>query len=142
MKYKLTRIVCTCSACPTQYEGRFEDGDDLYIRYRYGELTVYKTPHGREHYSEGHLLLEVEHGADLDGTLEDAELIQHCKDLLTFPDEFVQRAQSNPTARGDALVEGILRFAADSKEWEESGTDVPFFTWRHQKRLESKEGDE
>jgi len=31
----------TCSACPTQFEGEFEDGRFFYARYRWGNLTIH-----------------------------------------------------------------------------------------------------
>ena len=30
----------TCSACPSQWEGKTLTGDHVYIRYRWGQLTV------------------------------------------------------------------------------------------------------
>jgi hypothetical protein len=35
----LAELRQTCSACPSQWEGRTEDGLDLYVRYRWGWLT-------------------------------------------------------------------------------------------------------
>lgn len=29
----------TCIACPSQWEGQLEDGEYVYIRYRYGSLS-------------------------------------------------------------------------------------------------------
>ena len=37
---KIKSITMTCFACPSQWEGKFEDGSDLYIRYRWGFLRV------------------------------------------------------------------------------------------------------
>lgn len=39
MSTHLTQLRQTCSACPSQWEGRTEDGLDLYVRYRWGQLT-------------------------------------------------------------------------------------------------------
>lgn len=30
----------TCSACPSQWEGELDNGNHIYIRYRYGKLFV------------------------------------------------------------------------------------------------------
>lgn len=38
----ITHIIQTCSACPSQWEGKFADGDWLYIRYRWGGLSIHK----------------------------------------------------------------------------------------------------
>lgn len=42
---KVTKLIRTCSACPSQWEGETEDGRYLYIRYRWGRLRggVYKS---------------------------------------------------------------------------------------------------
>jgi len=36
----ITELKMTCTACPTQYEGRTVDGEYIYIRYRWGVLTL------------------------------------------------------------------------------------------------------
>ena len=38
MKFKT--LVKTCSACPSQWEGQLEDGRYVYIRFRWGHLSV------------------------------------------------------------------------------------------------------
>ncbi|MFD4660334.1 hypothetical protein ACFWP2_32480 [Kitasatospora sp. NPDC058444] len=37
---KLTRVVQTCSACPSQWDAWTADGQYLYLRYRHGEGCV------------------------------------------------------------------------------------------------------
>ena len=37
---QIRRIERTCSACPSQWEGEMVDGRSVYIRYRWGRLTV------------------------------------------------------------------------------------------------------
>lgn len=36
----VTRLIQTCEACPSQWEGRTATGDHVYIRYRWGTLQV------------------------------------------------------------------------------------------------------
>lgn len=43
---KLRRLEQTCGACPSQWEGEFEDGSPVYIRYRHGHLYVADAPRG------------------------------------------------------------------------------------------------
>lgn len=38
--YIITEIKRTCTACPAQWEGKFMGGAELYIRYRFGFLSV------------------------------------------------------------------------------------------------------
>ncbi|AGY46548.1 hypothetical protein BigBertha_40 [Bacillus phage BigBertha] len=37
---KLEKISQTCFACPTQFEGKTDNGDYLYCRYRYGWMSI------------------------------------------------------------------------------------------------------
>lgn len=41
---KVAELTQTCSACPSQWEGRLEDGSAIYIRYRWGRLGVAVAP--------------------------------------------------------------------------------------------------
>lgn len=36
----VVKIKQTCSACPSQWEGRLDDGRYIYVRYRWGGLGV------------------------------------------------------------------------------------------------------
>lgn len=37
---KVIKLTKTCEACPSQWEGTLEDGRMIYIRYRWGYLSV------------------------------------------------------------------------------------------------------
>jgi len=37
---RLKSLVKTCDFCPAQWDGQTEDGQEVYIRYRWGYLTV------------------------------------------------------------------------------------------------------
>lgn len=37
---KIKSLVNTCVACPTQYEGEYEDGCPFYFRYRHGKWRI------------------------------------------------------------------------------------------------------
>jgi hypothetical protein len=36
----VTTLVQTCNACPTQWEGATTDGRTIYVRFRWGYLTI------------------------------------------------------------------------------------------------------
>lgn len=36
----VTKLVQTCTACPSQWEGELDNGDEFYVRYRHGNFTV------------------------------------------------------------------------------------------------------
>lgn len=38
---RLKSLKQTCEACPSQWEGKLSDGRKVYIRYRWGTLTVH-----------------------------------------------------------------------------------------------------
>jgi hypothetical protein len=39
-KMKIKSIKCTCSCCPSQWEGITDKNEAIYIRYRGGRLTI------------------------------------------------------------------------------------------------------
>lgn len=39
-KVKVIELWHTCSACPSQWEGKTADGQYIYVRYRWGHLTI------------------------------------------------------------------------------------------------------
>jgi hypothetical protein len=39
-RYRVTKIRQTSELCPSQWEGRLEDGRHIYIRYKWGLLEV------------------------------------------------------------------------------------------------------
>lgn len=41
---QIVRIVQTCWACPSQWEGFMADGQVFYIRFRHGNISVYVDP--------------------------------------------------------------------------------------------------
>ena len=40
MNIKIKELTETCSACPKQFLGLTEDGQEVYIRFRYGTLRI------------------------------------------------------------------------------------------------------
>lgn len=69
---QLASLEMTCSACPSQWEGKLDDGREVYIRYRCGRLRVYVAPIGTSIFDVLALenLIHEEHvGDDLDGVM-------------------------------------------------------------------------
>ncbi len=85
-------VICdfeqTCYACPSQWEGTLEDGRMIYIRFRWGYLSIKESDNktddvmdavgGREIYGE-------QLSDRLDGVLGNEELIEKTKHILTYP---------------------------------------------------------
>ena len=64
-KLRITKIVQTCYACPSQWDAETEDGRSVYIRYRHGHGTI----------EVDNKLFAVWHGADpMDGCISYDEL--------------------------------------------------------------------
>lgn len=55
----------TCGACPSQWEGQSEAGDDIYIRYRRGFLRIEVN---------GKTILSGRIGDSLDGVLNEEDM--------------------------------------------------------------------
>lgn len=84
----IARIEQTCTACPAQWDAWTDDGEYVYIRYRWGYLFVERamTPDAwRENDYE--VVLEKDIGALWDGQMSYAELTRFTKDVLVLPAE-------------------------------------------------------
>jgi hypothetical protein len=82
----------TCTACPSQWEGALEDGRVIYVRYRWGELSVgigndidEAVQNG---WTDGALYGDYI-GDGFDGYLDFEELRVHLHGLLEFPADLV-----------------------------------------------------
>lgn len=64
----LTSLEMTCSACPSQWDATTQDGHLLYIRYRWGHLSV--TDETTET-----LLFQQQNGDSLDGVMSTEEML-------------------------------------------------------------------
>lgn len=87
---EIKELFKTCSACPSQWEGWTTDDRQIYIRYRWGYLTVRLGEKGdKDEFAavRGEQIFEAEVGGEFDGTLSDAELQNLTKDVLIFPTE-------------------------------------------------------
>jgi hypothetical protein len=76
---KVTEITQTCSACPSQWEGKIEDGRMFYARYRWGCLSVRLSETPTENLYEvldGNTLIDLELGDEFDGVLSEGELVE------------------------------------------------------------------
>lgn len=61
-------LECTCSACPTQYEGTLKTGENIYFRYRWGGGSV--EINGQCYYS-------FDTNDALNGVMESEEVFAH-----------------------------------------------------------------
>lgn len=68
---RFTKLVRTCSACPSQWDAYDEDGRYYYIRYRSGWLTV--GPSAGRDYDE---VYAERIGGEYDGSMEADEMLR------------------------------------------------------------------
>lgn len=72
---RVVRMTQTCNACPAQWEGQTGEGKYIYIRFRYGYLSVQL---------EGITIYGNECGDGLDGFMTSAELASQLLGVLDF----------------------------------------------------------
>lgn len=81
--YKIAKIIETCGGCPSQWSARTSEGNYVYIRYRWGCLSVRID----KLFGEGY---EYENswncGDGLDGVMCFSELEEHTAGVLDFSD--------------------------------------------------------
>jgi hypothetical protein len=72
-KPKIVQLIQTCSACPSQWEGKTADGQQVYIRYRWGHLSIGVDP--EDAVLNPNWSHRVAYGDALDGYMSDRELV-------------------------------------------------------------------
>lgn len=76
-------IIKTSQACPTQYEGKLDDGRMFYFRYRGGVVSIRVSEHPTDDVMDavdGEELFRTTHGDALDGWMSDDTAIQFLSD--------------------------------------------------------------
>jgi len=79
---KITELKQTCTACPSQWEGKAEDNSHFYARYRWGTLRVEL---------EQRVMITKQIGDDLDGHLSYEALKSHVCSMFELPDYCEER---------------------------------------------------
>lgn len=88
---KLCDVVRTCIACPSQWDAMTEDNHSVYIRYRWGNISMLVCPEiGKREYtgSDGYgvwvTILDEQTDDDLDGFMNDEEMMA-IADKIKYP---------------------------------------------------------
>ena len=84
----VTTIKQTCSACPSQWEGTLSDGKMIYVRYRWGYLSIRVSPGPTTDISDavgGEEVFGTDHGEGMDGILTYEELTKISNHVIVWP---------------------------------------------------------
>ena len=82
-KMKIVKVTQTCYACPSQWDAWVDNGDRIYVRYRWGGLTI--TYFGQDSKLDGDLIFSSRVGDGLDGVLEYNELRELTEHIIDWP---------------------------------------------------------
>ena len=78
MKQELKILEQTCDACPSQWDGQLADGTPVYIRYRWGFLTVELNPDEENQRT----IFRKRIGDEFDGYLETEDMLKAVADVM------------------------------------------------------------
>jgi hypothetical protein len=83
---RVIEIRNTCGACPSQWEGRLSDGRFIYVRYRWGYLSIrVGSPDVRAAIS-GEEVFGQYAGEFMDGWMTYEDLKKHTQGKIEWPD--------------------------------------------------------
>jgi hypothetical protein len=74
---KITRVVHTCGACPSQWDAWTDDNKYVYIRYRWGHLSVSYDVFGEN-------IFNKDIGGEFDGSMGFGELKKHTAGIIDW----------------------------------------------------------
>jgi len=84
---KASTLLMTCEVCPSQWEGKLDDGRMFYIRYRWGSLSVRVSRAVTNDVDDavlGESVLEVDHDNDWDGYMSTKDMQNHTNHVLDW----------------------------------------------------------
>lgn len=84
---KASTLLMTCEVCPSQWEGKLDDGRMFYIRYRWGSLSVRVSRSITNDVDDavlGESVLEVDHDNDWDGYMSTKDMQNHTSHVLDW----------------------------------------------------------
>lgn len=128
MKVLTDKLIQTCGACPSQWDGVTDDDRAVYIRYRWGYLSVRASEPGDQGEwagVEGEEILGVQLGDEWDGVLLEDELTEvlakhNLGEALALPEGRMTREE---------IREGFVKAGKWIEKMEEEGrlivVDVP-----------------
>lgn len=101
---RIVRLVQTCVACPSQWDGWTDDGRRIYIRYRwgYGSVSIAAPGDGDEYAAvNGECIAEWEGAESLDGYISEAEMMAAVADKIEWA---IEQRPATPEDSRDATT--------------------------------------
>jgi hypothetical protein len=83
---QVSKLTQTCKASPSQWEGLTDDGQFIYVRYRWGCLSISNGKTMDEAVENGNNLFEKQLGNKRDGRLEYDKLREATAGIINWPD--------------------------------------------------------
>lgn len=103
---QITELTETCSGCPAQWEGQTLDGQAVYIRYRFGTLSLTVAPTQGEMFDTTASLVKRV-GGEWDGFMEQDEMLQHVEPVARMHDSERPHIASRAEPPQEALAPEI-----------------------------------
>lgn len=87
----ITKIERTGIACPSQWDAWTEDGQYVYIRYRWGNFSITTCDNEDSYFIDGRCveICNWEGGDAMDGFMTNDEMVERSAGILTFADGVV-----------------------------------------------------
>ena len=114
---EIVELERTCFQCPSQWEGRDREGYPIYIRYRWGYLSIRRGDKGKSVNSAvcGEEIFGKHIGDSMDGKISFGGLRDLAKDAVTFSPEVSQeqeRKDEEDVKRWQAFIRKLRRDAS------------------------------
>jgi hypothetical protein len=90
---RVSKLIQTCNGSPSQWEGLTDDGQFIYVRYRWGCLSIGSGKTMDEAVENVNNLFEKSLGHKGDGSLEYAELREATMGVVDWPESLEIKGQ-------------------------------------------------
>lgn len=105
----ITKIKRTCWACPSQWEGKAKDGKAVYIRLRWGHLSVYVGKSIGDAIRNNKIIFEWHDKDHWNGLMENSQLAKLTRGVLRFPKGFEAMADDDIVAQLESSLEDLKK---------------------------------
>lgn len=132
----VTVLARTGLSSPSQWEGETSDGRYLYVRYRWGFLSIGIGHSRADSIEHSGNLFEEQLGHGLDGSLELEELRQATKELIEWPSTYLDRpAEFREVDFTPAFIAGLEKMAGEYEERAKTEPEVVATQLREEAKL-------